>query len=90
VAKVVWTDKAVADVVQIVGLIADETPVAASRLAQNLMKAGDSLDLFPSRGRAISGGRRQLVHVRPYLIRYRVRGGLVEILQVRHSAMKPD
>lgn len=89
-AKVIWTDKAIADVVRIVDDIAAERPKAAARLAGNLMKAGAGLDLFPRRGRAIAGGRRELTTVPPYLIRYRITGRAVEILQVRHGAREPD
>lgn len=89
-AKIVWTDRAVADVELIVDGLAAERPNAAARLANRLMTAGDGLDLFPLRGRRIGGGRRELTTVPPYLVRYRVTGELVEILQIRHGARDPD
>lgn len=51
-----------------------------------LKAAGDSLAEFPERGAPISGGRRQLTHIPPYLIRYRVASDLVVILDIRHAA----
>lgn len=70
--------------------IADENPHAARRIFLKLVNAADSLALLPHRGRPISGGRRELTHLRPYLLCYRVRGDTVTILQVRHAARKPD
>lgn len=64
--------------------------MAADRLADKLFRAGNALDQKPDRGRPIAGDRRELTHVRPYLIRYRVRAGTVEILAVRHQARKPE
>jgi toxin ParE1/3/4 len=53
------------------------------------MAAGQALDVQPLRGRPISGGRRELTTVYPYLIRYRVKATGVEILEVRHGARAP-
>ena len=53
-------------------------------------RAGDSLAEFPERGAPISGGRRQLTHIPPYLLRYRVAGDLVVILDIRHAAQDLD
>jgi plasmid stabilization system protein ParE len=54
-----------------------------------LLAAGESLSRFPERGRPI-GLRRELVIVRPYVIRYRVLPDRVEILTIRHGAQAPD
>ncbi|HEY5105215.1 MAG TPA: type II toxin-antitoxin system RelE/ParE family toxin [Caulobacteraceae bacterium] len=61
-------------------------PLAAQRMALRLKFAGDSLDEHPDRGRLLGGGRRELLAVPPYLIRYRVRGETVQIIAVRHGA----
>lgn len=88
--QVVWTEVAVGDLEAIRNYVAQDRPKAADTLAEKLFRAGNALDLNPDRGRPIPGGRRELTHVNPYLIRYRVRGDLVEILEVRHGARKPD
>jgi len=52
--------------------------------------AGNSLAHFPQRGRSIRGtDMRELVSVRPYMIRYRVTGEAVIILRIRHAAQRP-
>lgn len=90
VAEVIWTDRALADIEDLVGWISNDKPMAAVRMAERLQTSGDSLAHFPSRGRPISAGRRELTHVRPYLIRYRVEGDVVTILEVRHGAREPE
>ena len=59
---------------------------ATSRFARRLVEAGEALSVQPDRGRVLQGGRRELTLISPYLIRYRVRGEVVEILTVRHVA----
>ena len=52
-----------------------------------MIVAGDSLDLFPRRGRSgVVPNTRELVAVRPYIIVYRVEDEIVRILRVWHSA----
>jgi plasmid stabilization system protein ParE len=48
---VVWRVKALADVSRIVRYIAQGNPVAARNVGGELLIAGDSLELFPLRGR---------------------------------------
>lgn len=48
---VVWRTRALADVSRIARYIASENPVAALRLARELLRIGDSLERFPRRGR---------------------------------------
>ena len=90
VAKVIWTDKALAGLTSIIDWISADRPRAAVRIADKIMRAGDSLDQFSERGRTISRDRRELIVMAPYLIRYRVEGARVTILEVRHAARKPE
>ena len=85
---VVWRAKALADVSRIVRYIATDNQVAAKRVGQELLLAGDSLVIFPRRGRpGREAGTRELVVMPPYLIVYRVSGAdLVTILRVWHAA----
>ena len=89
-AQVVWTDRALADVEAIYQWISHDRPLAARRMAERLLAAGDRLQTNALRGRAITRGRRELVFVRPYLIRYRIEPDRVLILEVRHGARAPD
>lgn len=90
VRRVVWTDEAVTNLEHIAAYISDFSPLAAQRMALKLKTAGDSLIKHPDRGRPLSKGRRELVVVTPFLIRYRVTETTIEIIAVRHGARKPD
>ncbi|MGY0712283.1 type II toxin-antitoxin system RelE/ParE family toxin [Azospirillum argentinense] len=61
---------------------------SARRLAQELVLAGDSLQVFPRRGRrGLVEGTRELVVVRPYVIVYDIgEDETVSILRLWHSA----
>ena len=59
-------------------------------MATKLKSAAQSLELHADRGRPFRGGRRELVVIRPYLIRYRIVGDDVVILRIRHGARRPD
>jgi plasmid stabilization system protein ParE len=85
---VIWRAKALADVSRVVRYIATDNPVAARKVGRELLLAGDSLTMFPRRGRP---GRqpetRELVAMPPYIIVYRVTGtDTVTILRIWHAA----
>jgi toxin ParE1/3/4 len=85
--NVVWQASALADIRRILDYIAAENPAAARRIAQELVLAGDSLELFPQRGRAgLVPGTRELVAIRPYVVVYEVAAENVRILRIWHSA----
>ncbi|WP_397399869.1 type II toxin-antitoxin system RelE/ParE family toxin [Phenylobacterium sp.] len=83
--QVVWSFRALADLAAIQGHIHQFRPLAAQRMAQRLKLAGDSLAEHPERGRPV-GELRELATVSPYLIRYRVRLDVVQIVRIRHGA----
>ena len=69
--SVLWRAAARADVIRIIRYIADENPVAARQVARELVLAGDSLAMFPRRGRrGRAQGTRELVVVQPYIPDY--------------------
>ena len=85
---VVWRARALSDVARIARYIATDNPVAAARVARELLLAGDSLMPFPRRGRpGRQSGTRELIAVGPYIIVYRVAGNeQVTIVRVWHGA----
>lgn len=83
---IVWTDEAVTQLEAIVEYVEAFNPGAARRLAEKLIEAADSLAQFAERGRDAGNGRRELVTVWPYLLRYRVEAERVVLLRVRHGA----
>ena len=88
-AKIDWTDNAITDIANIMNWISGDSPVAARRIAERLVEIAGRLDRFPERGRLISSERREIVVVTPYLVRYRIDGDQVTVLEVRHSARGP-
>jgi toxin ParE1/3/4 len=58
-------------------------------LVDRLADAGNSLMDFPNRGRTTTNGRRELVTVPPYLLRYVVVDRTVFIVDIKHSARRP-
>jgi len=88
--QVVWTRRALSELRAIRAYIAEFSPLAAQRLSQRLISAARSLETAPDRGRPIGGGRRELVVIRPYLIRYARLEDRVVIQELRHGAREPD
>ena len=85
--RVIWRAAARADVIRLIGHIADENPIAARKVARALLLAGDSLVMFPRRGRRGSDPAiRELVAVWPYILVYEVASDAVHILRVWHGA----
>lgn len=88
-AEVIWSDRSLANVEAIVTyIVSQHSPLAAQRLGQRLLAAGDALEAYPDRGRSIARGRRELTVIAPYLIRYRLKDDQVIILEVRHGARR--
>lgn len=85
-AEVVWPDAASEQLDQIIAYIEIFDPTAAARIGERLVALADSLSQFPERGRPVGDGKRELVTVSPYILRYRVSGDQVLILGVRHGA----
>ncbi|CAA7628045.1 putative toxin Y4kP [Candidatus Terasakiella magnetica] len=86
--SVIWQAAAQADIVRLIRHIAEENPFASRKVARELILAGDSLAVFPRRGRpGRIAGTRELVAAWPYIIVYEVDGsGHVVILRVWHGA----
>ncbi len=87
--QVAWTFRALADLNAIQAHIEQFRPLAAQRMALRLKAAAASLAEYPERGRS-AGRLRELAIVPPYLIRYRIRGGTVEIIRIKHGAQRPE
>lgn len=85
-AQVVWTRRALADLITIRGYIGQFSPLAAQRMALRLRRAAESLADHPLRGRLATATLRELVVVPPYVIRYHVGDGMVRIVRIRHAA----
>jgi plasmid stabilization system protein ParE len=87
---VTWREDALDDVLLILRHIETENPLAARRVAREFLLAGESLTVFPRRGRpGRIEGTRELVPVYPYIIVYEIdRYDDVAILRVWHGAQQ--
>lgn len=83
-----WRPLALEDLARIVRHITEENPIAARRIGRELLLAGDSLAVFPRRGRrGRVPGTRELVSVQPYIIVYQIEADDgVTIIRVWHGA----
>lgn len=85
--RVRWSDVALRDVSRIHDYLYDFNPLAARRIAETLLLAGDSLGTFPRRGRpGFAPGTRELVALRPYVLVYRVEEAEILVVGVFHGA----
>ena len=87
--RVIWRAAARADVLRLIGHIADENPIAARKVARALPLADDSLVMFPQRGRRGSDPAiRELVAVWPNILAYEAASDAVHIRR-RSAQRKP-
>jgi plasmid stabilization system protein ParE len=89
VRPIVWTAEARANLAAIRAYINQFSPLAAQRFSARLVRAAESLAENPDIGRSVGQGRRELVTIAPYIIRYRITEEAVFILRIRHGARRP-
>lgn len=82
-----WTKTALANLGAIVAYIEKDNPERAKSFVMEIEAKTNSLAEFPSTGRPgrVIGTRELVIHPN-YIIPYRMRGGVVEILRVQHVA----
>ena len=86
--KIEITPLAEADLDEILRFISRENPVAAIDVVTEILIAIDLLVEQPQMGRpARQRGLRELVAAKHYVIPYRVRGDVVEVLRVWHGRL---
>lgn len=90
-ARIKWLRTALQNFDAEMAHIASDSPQAARLVARRIREAIDVLSVYPSAGRPgrIAGTRELVVPKTRYLIPYRVRGGVVEILRVFHVSRRP-
>lgn len=86
--RVRWLRKALTNLDEEAALIATEDPAAARLVVRRVMAAVADLANQPGIGRPgrVPGTRELVVARTRYVIPYRVRGGVVEILRVFHTS----
>jgi len=88
--RVNWLRAARANLVAVSEYISQDNPDAAARTVAAIVRAVETLGHFPSLGRPgrIPGTRELVVSGTPYIVPYRVRGDVVQIIRVFHAARK--
>ncbi len=88
--RVNWLRAARANLIAVSEYIALDNPEASARTAAAIVKAVENLKRFPAAGRPgrVPGTRELVVSGTPYIVPYRVRGNLVEVLRVFHASRK--
>jgi len=90
--RLLFTQKALKNLAEIIGYIAEDDSQAAERFGNSLLDHVQLLTRFPRMGAAIRKRARvrKLSHS-PILVYYRIRDDkrLIEILHLRHASRKP-
>jgi plasmid stabilization system protein ParE len=90
--RILYTQRALNDLAEIIGHIAEDDADASSRFGNSLLDHIDLLAGFPRLGGAIQRRRhiRKLIHS-PFLVYYKLddERNEIEILHIRHGARQP-
>jgi toxin ParE1/3/4 len=92
--NIVWSPEAIQDLVSLRAYIGQESPAGAKRIVLRVVEVVENLlPDNPHIGRPgrIPGTRELVIPQTPYIVPYRVRGEVVQILRVYHNARRwPD
>ena len=85
-----WTRSALRDLDDAGNYIALDNPAAAASMAQHIQEAVEYLEDHPALGRSgrLRGTRELAVSGTPFIIIYRVRLDMIQILRMMHHAHK--
>ncbi len=87
--QVFYTRRSLRDLSHIHSYVAADNPLAASRMAVELVAACDRLEQFPERGRpGRRRGTRELTTIWPYVIVYKIARQRIDILAIWHGAQR--
>lgn len=90
--QITWLAEAAQDLAEIRRYISRDNPAAAQDVAKRILEIISFLRDHPEIGRAgrIPKTRELVMPGLPYIVPYRVRGGVIEILGVLHGARQPQ
>lgn len=85
-----WLNQALLDLYEAESYIAQDNPVAAAEVMLKIVRAVSMLGQQPGLGRPgrASGTKELVVPDTPYIVPYRVKDGIVQVLRVYHSSRK--
>ncbi len=92
--NIAWSPEAIEDLVSLRAYIAEDDPAAAQRVVRHIIRnVEELLPDNPQIGRAgrVPGTRELVIPRTPYIVPYRVRRAIIQILRVYHGARRwPD
>ena len=85
-----WTQKADKDLDNIETYISQDSPKAAIKVIFDVITAVEQLRDFPALGKAgrVVGTREFVISGKPYIVPYRIKEKVIEILRVFHTSRK--
>ena len=88
--RVRWLRRALKNLDEEAEYIAHDDPQAAARIVELVATGVERLATYPASGRPgrVPGTRELVIPGTPYIVPYRVRGDVIEILRVFHGARK--
>jgi len=88
--KLRWTPRAVADLEEIADYLLSVSPTSWERLIGRIEAVADYLLQFPHMGKVglVTGTREFVLSGTPYIVVFRVREGIVQILSIRDRRMQ--
>ena len=88
--RIRWHPKAGKDLDNIETYISQDSAIAANRTVVDIVYAVEQLKDFPALGRAgrVVGTRELVIAGKPYIVPYRVKANVIEILRVFHTSRK--
>ncbi|MFN3878145.1 MAG: type II toxin-antitoxin system RelE/ParE family toxin [Brevundimonas sp.] len=88
--KLIWAPEALQDVEEGVAYIARDSIAAAIAVEDRIIAAAEGLPDLPHKGRARTGGRRELVVAStPFKLIYRLEDRAVVVVRVWHMSRRP-
>jgi len=83
-----WSQTALRDLESLHEFVSADRPSAATNVVERILAGMDALSRHPEMGRkGRVAGNRELV-VSPYVVAYRVKNGVVELIAIIHSARR--
>ena len=88
--KVVWSRRAIRHLTSLRSYIAEDSPQNAAAVAERILHSVEMLSTQPQMGRPgrVIGTRELVIPDTPFIIPYRVRGELLELIAVFHGRQK--
>ena len=88
--QIIYSKNAILDLNSLETYISKDNPIAARKVANNILLAVKLLETMPKIGRPgkIKETRELIIHNLPYLVRYKINKETIQIINVFHTSRK--